>query len=554
MKLLKDLISKDFCLVEPDTPIQSAVSTLLTEKRSLIVFKEGREHYYVDKEAFLQAIAKGSDIRIAKVRSIGKKTLAYPPDMPFHKFLQELDRSQDTKSALVIISQGEKIYGVIFLPNLDKDEVHRAKIASKIYEGLDGKPKGEQTTITEMSLSTPQGSEVLDQDHEEMAQQLRRLLKAKKEETPPEIHETQRPPANPSIALLYNPIHILHKAKQDSPENPERLIRIINFLKGRANTFKDGCVLISDFPAVSEKEILLVHDKDYLEFLKGYGEKGGGFLGDSTYLNYNSVSVACFAAGAAIKAANLVLSGEHSIAWALMRPPGHHASANKYGGFCLFNNAAITTRYIQQRKGMKKVLILDWDGHAANGTQSIFYSDGTVMLISLHQDPKHAYPHSGFINEIGIEDGRGKNLNIVMPAMASDQEYIEAFKTIVEPVSDAFAPDFVIGCNGFDAHYEDTHTDLGLTSDGYYNIGEYFKKKYLGKSIIITEGGYHQYNGILSVALLDGLAGNKRSIKEASPPPKLGHVQQKAMRKVFEKNMDEIKVIFKEYYPQAFKA
>lgn len=470
-----------------------------------------------------------------------KKTQIQSADIPLFQIVERLERFTKKQSSLIIIIKAEEVIGIVPISKIRNEVILRAKIAKDIHSKMQ-----EMGIILEEKAKVIE-AKVREKAIKEFSEQLKSMVKSGRAlgsgaDQPKSLKDIK-------VGVLYNSIHILHKSNEKTPENPERLLKIMNLIEGRAEVFKNGVQLITKFPPVSEKELLLAHEQNYVDFIRGYCEKGGGFLGGSTYLNYNSLSVASFAIGAAIKGVNLVLNKEFDTSWVLMRPPGHHASSNKYGGFCLFNSAAVTARYLQNNKGLRKILILDWDGHAANGTQSIFYKDDSVLLISLHQDPKIGYPHSGFVTEIGLDEGRGKNINIVMPMDAGDEQYKIAFERIVTPIVADFQPDFVIGCNGFDAHFDDPIVKLSTTSLCYNNIGKFFHNNFLGKSVIITEGGYNQFNGILMVAVLEGLKGNDVKIKEQISPKPLGLDRKKKMEREFKKNFNELVGYIKDYYP-----
>jgi acetoin utilization deacetylase AcuC-like enzyme len=309
------------------------------------------------------------------------------------------------------------------------------------------------------------------------------------------------------IAVIYNPSHIGHRSETSSPEMPERLTKIIDLLNRREKVFNKQCRLISDFPPATEEDLLRVHDLQYIDFIKRYASKGGGFLGDSTYVTKTTHELALVAVGGAIRAAEEVLNGKAEFALALIRPPGHHASREKYGGYCIYNNSAILARYLQQEKGLKKILILDWDAHAANGTMDIFNDDPSVMLISLHQDPHNYYPKTGFISQMGKAKGFGYTINMEMPRGSSDDEYFTVFKDLVLPLVEKFKPDFVIGCNGFDPHHSDQYTELQLTGRGYYKFCQFFREHMQNKMVILMEGGYNPYMGELTHTIINGLLG-----------------------------------------------
>jgi acetoin utilization deacetylase AcuC-like enzyme len=163
---------------------------------------------------------------------------------------------------------------------------------------------------------------------------------------------------------------------------------------------------------------------------------------------------------------------------------------------------------------LKKILILDWDAHAANGTMDIFYDDPSVMLISIHQDPHNFYPKTGFISQLGKSSGLGYTVNVEMPKGSGDDEYMTVFKKLVIPLITKFEPDYVIGCNGFDPHHTDQYTELYLTSKGYYEFAKMFRQYLKNKMTILMEGGYHQYMGELTHTLINGLLDQPNSFED----------------------------------------
>jgi len=345
-----------------------------------------------------------------------------------------------------------------------------------------------------------------------------------------------------NCAVIYNRAHTGHKPLTLSPENPERLTKIMDFLTEEADVFDGHCYLFDDFSPAAEEDALLVHERRYIDFIKNYCQQGGGFLGDSTYLNKKSYDYALLAAGGAKRAALEVLEGPFHSSFALIRPPGHHASSDSYGGYCILNNAAILARYLQKEKGLSRIMIVDWDCHAADGTMKIFYEDPSVLTVSLHRDPIDFYPYNGFANQIGARTGRGGNVNIIMPKTSGDEEYILAMKEIVIPIYRQFDPDFVIGGNGFDAHFSDEQTKMRMTSRGYYNLVSALRKEAAGKLTLLLEGGYTRYNGILTYAVITALKG------EELPYTNELDVQSDALfrekpRKLFEEHLKELKEI-----------
>ncbi len=342
------------------------------------------------------------------------------------------------------------------------------------------------------------------------------------------------------IAFLYDKDHVFHDASSLSiniHEKPERLIKAMWYLE-KNKVLTDGtCTLIQDISMADEKHILRVHDGSYVSFIRSYSESGGGFLGDSTYINSSSYDVARMAAGAAIMAGELVVTKKFLHAFVFSRPPGHHASFSKYGGFCLFNNAAILARYFQQEKKMGNVMIIDWDAHAGDGTMDIFYDDPSVMFVSMHRDPHMFYPRKGFSTQVGEGAGKGYTLNIEMPSGAGNEEYSLAVDELLIPVFDQFSPDVIIISCGFDAYYREKNVGLTLDSQGYHQMTSRICSAFKGPIIFIMEGGYHDFNGQLCHSVLNSIHGRKNPVNDKQ---NISSYQKNQNKQIFEKMQKKI--------------
>lgn len=355
---------------------------------------------------------------------------------------------------------------------------------------------------------------------------------------------SDEPAPSVNIAFLYNEDHMKHDASLLSiitHEKPERIIKAMWYLE-KNKVFTDGtCTLISDFKTANEEDLHRVHGKEYVSFVKSYSGSGGGFLGDSTYMTSGSYDIAKTAAGAAIQAGDLLVDKKFSHAFVLTRPPGHHASSQKYGGFCLFNNAAVLTRHLQQNRKIGKVLILDWDAHAGDGTMEIFYEDPTVMLISLHRDPHGFYPRKGFSNETGENAGKGYTMNVEMPAGSSNEEYMYAFDETVIPMVKHFNPDFIVLSCGFDAHYHEMNIGLALDSDAYHQMTAKLHSVFKGPVVFLLEGGYHDFNGQLCHSVLSSLHGRPNPVQDKQEISSYKQTQQKQIFAELQKKVSETK-------------
>ncbi len=206
-----------------------------------------------------------------------------------------------------------------------------------------------------------------------------------------------------------------------------------------------------------------------------------------------SYDTALLAAGSCLAMADAVMKGRAECGFCNIRPPGHHAEKESAGGFCIFNNVAITAEYLLVNYPVKRVAILDWDAHHGNGTQHAFEEDNSVFFISFHQYPH--YPGTGSVRERGTGSGKGSTLNIPMGSGSGDMDYLRQFKTKVLPSLDAFQPDIILVSAGFDAHQDDPLSGLNLSTKVYYTftmlLGEIAKKHAASRIIAILEGGYN---------------------------------------------------------------
>ncbi len=349
--------------------------------------------------------------------------------------------------------------------------------------------------------------------------------------------------------IVHNQNHIVHRSETTSPENPARVLRILSFLDGRLKLFKSGeFQLRTDFPDATDEQILRVHDEEYFNFIKRYCENGGGFLGDSTYFAPYSFKAAKSAAGGAIKASDVVIDGEVDTSLALIRPPGHHASSDKFGGYCIFNNAAIAVRNLQSAGKAKKIMILDFDAHAGNGTMRVFYDDPNVLTLSVHRDPQDFYPHDGFLHQIGRGDGRGYNVNMEMPEGSGDDDYLMVFNQIIKPIHDSFSPDFLITSVGFDAHYSDLQSNMQLTSHGYFDLIRMTKKLRKGKLPVILEGGYTSENASLAHTILCALSDKTPPYEDDVDSLSSSITRTRKSRSILEDNIKELKILLHDYH------
>ncbi|MSQ80822.1 MAG: histone deacetylase [Candidatus Methylopumilus sp.] len=302
----------------------------------------------------------------------------------------------------------------------------------------------------------------------------------------------------PMVAILYSDEFLLHDTGPNHPENPDRLISVIQYLKEDLELKKHLSWPL--FNRASDEILNLVHDKEYVNLVKNEISSLGNTTkylstGD-TVISKKTFDVATLSVGAGIEGANQVMTKKSLSAFAFVRPPGHHATSNRGMGFCVFNNIAIVARYLQKQYGLKRILIVDYDVHHGNGTQDIFYDDDSVFYFSIHQHP--FYPGTGRSSEKGANEGYGFNLNIDLPKGAGDKEFIKGLEENLIPAMQKFKPEFILVSSGFDAHENDPLGQLNYTNKGYQEATEILlgiAKKYASHRIMfMLEGGYNPKN------------------------------------------------------------
>jgi acetoin utilization deacetylase AcuC-like enzyme len=295
---------------------------------------------------------------------------------------------------------------------------------------------------------------------------------------------------SPQTGLVYSDVFLRHDTGPDHPERPERLTAIVERLR-RAGLM-ERLTSIPFGPATVD-QLTAVHTAAYVERVRRTCAQGAPWVDDAdTCICRESYEVALSAAGGVLAAVDAVAEGRVRNAFCAVRPPGHHASAGRAMGFCLFNNVAIAARYAQSKHNLRKVLIVDWDVHHGNGTQDVFYSDPTVLYFSVHQYPH--YPGTGAASETGAGEGVGLTVNAPLPAGSRDEAFIAAFREKLRPAALAFRPDIVLVSAGFDAHRDDPIAGMAMTADGFGELTRIVKDIAetccKGRLVSVLEGGY----------------------------------------------------------------
>ena len=293
-----------------------------------------------------------------------------------------------------------------------------------------------------------------------------------------------------------------------SVESPESKRRFKNLLE------KSGLIhrLHQLKPVIAtETQLEYFHTRRHISNVKMLSDTSGGPCGDSANVGVGSYEIAALAAGGAITAVEAVVRGGMLNAYALVRPPGHHAEADGGMGFCIFNNAVIAANFAQKELGIGRVLILDWDAHHGNGTEDAFYEDDTVLFISIHQDNLEPIGR-GRKEDRGRGRGFGSTINIPLYAGSGDLVYRYVMEQIVIPAADGFAPELVIVSAGQDASIFDPLARMMLSADGFRDIARLTKgiadKHAQGRMVCLHEGGYCPvYVPFCSHAIVEELSG-----------------------------------------------
>ncbi len=286
-------------------------------------------------------------------------------------------------------------------------------------------------------------------------------------------------------AIVWSKDYELHDTG-GHPEGSDRATEIVNHL--RALDLWADLTVVEPRPATVD-DLLLVHTEAHVDRVRRIAESGGGEMDHETPVSARSFEIALLAVGGVLTA--LEQWDEGRVPFALVRPPGHHATPDRAMGFCLFNNVAIAARKLLAQ-GMERVAIVDWDVHHGNGTQAAFYDDPRVLFCSLHQWP--LYPGSGWSTECGDGDGEGFTVNVPLPVGCDDGDYAGAVEQVVEPIVDQFAPQAVLVSAGFDPHADEPLASLQMSEAGFAAIAlrllSLAQRHCEGCLALALEGGY----------------------------------------------------------------
>ncbi len=334
-----------------------------------------------------------------------------------------------------------------------------------------------------------------------------------------------------TVGFVSHDSSLRHETAPGHPENATRVQAIADHL--------DTTGLIRRLerhePEPAGRDLVeLAHERGLMDLLEEIHEQGGGHIDLDTSMGPNSLEATLRTTQGTVDATANVLDGTWSSAFLCMRPPGHHARPRLPMGFCLTNHVAVAARWAIGERGLKRVAIIDWDAHHGNGTQEIFWTEESVLYVSLHQYPW--YPGSGDATERGEADGFGYTLNVPLPAGTAEDVYERAFEELIEPVVSDFAPELVLVSAGYDAHAQDPLCMMRLTAGAFHRFARRVGEWGPGP-VCVLEGGYDlEALAWSAAATIEALLGSDepRHIPEAqlaaatSPPDSFRHLERVA--------------------------
>ncbi len=291
-------------------------------------------------------------------------------------------------------------------------------------------------------------------------------------------------------AIFRDALFAAHDPGFDHNDSPERITSLYSILDALSSQY---AFIEPGFSMASRETLLLNHSASYIDQVAATAEKMFCVLEADTFTSKKSYEAACLAVGALTTGVDLLLQNEIDNGFALVRPPGHHAEKEGAMGYCIFNNIALAAHHAIERRGVEKVLIVDWDVHHGNGTQNSFYDTDKVLFISIHQSP--LYPGSGGLHETGRGKGEGYTINIPLPGGQGDEELANIFNSLIKPVASQYQPELILVSAGFDGHYADGISSMRLGFQGFAYMTRVLvqlAKEFCGGRILVAlEGGYN---------------------------------------------------------------
>lgn len=332
-------------------------------------------------------------------------------------------------------------------------------------------------------------------------------------------------PAGPrKTCITYHDKFVQYDLGVNHPYRGERFVKAKEYFHKKGLFNLPNIVLIQPEP-IKMEDLLIVHSESHVKYIFRLAERNEPYDID-TPTSKEILEALMSIIGGVVTAGEAVVKGYFERAVAL-GGGYHHAGRDYGGGFCLFNDIAILIERLRRGLGLKRFLVLDYDVHAGNGTSDIYYSDPTVLFISIHQDPLTIYPGRGFIDEIGSGEGRGYNVNIPLPIRTGEETYLYALKEIFPPLAREFKPDIIIANGGSDAHFADHLGSLGLTARGFFRtarlISQVSDEVCGGRAVLLIGSGYNMmvlpYCWYALVAGIAELEVSEEDIEDYYPAP-----------------------------------
>jgi acetoin utilization protein AcuC len=349
------------------------------------------------------------------------------------------------------------------------------------------------------------------------------------------------------MGIAYDEKYVQYDLGPGHPFRGDRFINAVQFFKEQSLLRLPQVTILKPRP-LSKEDLLRVHDEGYVDLIFRLAKENRPY-DIETPVSPEILEAALLIAGGAVIVGEAI--AEKNINRGVALGCGlHHAGRNYGGGFCLFNDIAVLIETLREKYGFKRFMVLDYDVHFGNGTSDIYYSDPSVLFISLHQDPRTLYPGTGFVDQIGQGKGLGYNVNVPLPPGTGDETYLYALKEVFVPLAYEFKPEIIIGNGGSDSHFADSLGNLMLTVKGFFELSSLVvgvaERVCAGKVALLIGSGYNpEVLPPCWYALTAGVAGlDSIKVAEKYEVPK----EQEYCRRIVDATLTELKHLLKDYW------